>query len=291
MKCEAIYMHSSEFSVRKMCRALELCESSYYQWLKGERRRQVRAKEKQELILKVREVFEESHCIYVCRRMKAALEEKGIVLSEWKIRRIMRENGFYPVSIRKYRPGRSGKPDGRIFDNVISQDFRCGKANEKWVGDITYIKTCLGWVYLAAIMDMYNREIIGYAVSKNIDSELTCRALRNAIKRTGSPKELIFHSDRGSQYRSQKYQKILDENNIRGSMSKAGCPYDNSAMESFFASMKKEYVSRKEYATMEAVEKHLFYYIEIFYNRKRLHSSLGYMSPVAFRLKNERKSI
>ena len=140
-------------------------------------------------------------------------------------------------------------------------------------------------------MDLYNREIIGYAVSKHIDSELTKRALDNAVMKMGKPQGVIFHSDRGSQYSSKAYQKELNKYGIKGSMSKAGYPYDNSAMESFFASMKKEYFSRREYATIEAVEDHVFYYIEMFYNRKRLHSTLGYMSPVAYRLKNAVKKV
>lgn len=264
---------------------MELCEASYYQWKKGEEKREKKQKQEQEQILEVKAVFEESKKTYGCRRVKQALEKKGIVYSEWKIRRIMRENGFYPITIRKYNPGRSGKSDGRYYDNIIKQDFKANNPNEKWVGDITYLKTKLGWVYLAAVMDLYNREIIGYAVSKTIDAELACRALRNAIVKSGRPKELLFHSDRGSQYCSKKYQSILNEYKITGSMSKAGYPYDNSCMESFFASMKKECISRREYATMEMVEKDIFYYVEIFYNRKRLHSILGYLSPVAYRLK------
>ena len=290
MKCEAVYAHSSEFSVRKMCRALGLCEASYYQWRRGEKRRCEKRAAEQALIKQIKAVFEESNCTYGCRRMKQALEDKGIVLSEWKIRRIMRENGFYPVTIGKYRPGKRGKPDRRFYNNIIKQDFTTERMNQKWVGDITYLKTKLGWVYLAAVMDLYNREVIGYAVSKTIDAELACQALRNAIIRNGKPEELVFHSDRGSQYSSRKYQSILNEYHITGSMSNPGCPYDNSCMESFFASMKKEYISRKEYATMEAVKQDIFYYVEIFDNRKGLHSALGYQSPVSYRLQNYKKT-
>ena len=148
------------------------------------------------------------------------------------------------------------------------------------------MKTEIGWVYLAAVIDLYNREVIGYEVSKSIDTELVCRALSNALlRREKCADPLVFHSDRGCQYSSRRYQSMLSEHNIQGSMSKAGCPYDNSCMESFFASLKKEYFYRREYATIDNVRRDLFYYIEIFYNRKRLHSSLGYMSTVAYRLK------
>ena len=218
--------------------------------------------------------------------MKIALQERGMWISEWVIRRVMRENGMYPRTTRKFRPGHKGNSDGRFYENMIEQDFSCESMNKKWVGDITYLRTNQGWIYLAAVMDLYNREIIGYAISKKCDTELVCRALRNAVARRGNSREgLIFHSDRGCQYSSKKYQKLLDEYRITGSMSKAGCPYDNSCMESFYASLKKEYIRRKEYATLEAIRADLFYYIELFYNRKRLHASLGYMSPIAYRLK------
>ncbi len=286
MRCEAIYAHSSEFSVRKMCRTLELCESSYYQWLRGEKRRQKKRELEQDLIKQVQKVFDDTNRIYGCRRLQKALLEEKIVLSEWKVRRIMRENGMYPESLKKFKPGKNGNKDGKYFDNTVKQDFRCEKPDEKWVGDITYLKTKLGWVYLATVMDLYNREIIGYYVSRQMDSEIVCRALDRALqKRENKEKTLIFHSDRSCQYCSKRYQAMLSENNIQGSMSKAGCPYDNSCMESFYASLKKEYYYRREYATIEEIEMDLFYYIEIFYNRKRLHSSLGYMSPVAYRLK------
>lgn len=214
------------------------------------------------------------------------MAEIGIRISEWKIRRIMRENGMYPKPVKKYKPGKGGKSDGRYCDNLLERNFNREESNESWVGDITYLRTRLVWVYLAAVMDLYNREIIGYSVSRSIDTDLACNALGNAlVKRTEPQKPLIIHSDRGCQYSSVKYQKMLSENNIKGSMSKAGCPYDNSMMESFFASLKKEYYYRREYDTIRDVERDIFYYIEIFYNRKRLHSSLGYMSPVAYRLK------
>ena len=197
----------------------------------------------------------------------------------------MRENGFYPETRKKYKPYRKGKADGKYYRNLIQQNFRAEKRNQVWVGDITYLKTKLGWVYLAAVIDLYNREVIGYAVSKKIDTELVKQALGNAIARSGVAEGLVFHSDRGSQYASRGYQKMLAEYGIEGSMSKPGCPYDNASMESFFATLKKERIYRREYVTMEEVKADMFRYIELFYNRKRIHSVLGYMSPVEYRLK------
>ena len=183
MKCEAIRAHSSEHSVRKMCKVLELCESSYYQWLRGEKKRQKRKEAERGLTEEVRKEFEESGRIYGFRKLREALagRKEPIELSEWKVRRIMRENGLYPEILKKYRPGRKGKTDGRGYENVLNRDFRSEGPNQKLVGDITYLKTRLGWVYLATVMDLYNREIIGYAVSRTIDTELVCRALGNAL--------------------------------------------------------------------------------------------------------------
>ena len=286
MKCEAIFANSSDYSVRKMCKALGLKEGSYYQWKRGQKRRDERIAAEKEDIKQMQQVFEESNRIYGCRRMKQALRDAGKEMSEWKIRRIMRENGFYPKQLKKFKPGKRIKPDGRYFEDKVRQEFNPMSPNEKWVGDITYLKTRLGWVYLAAVIDLYNREVIGYAISKKIDADLACQALSNAIAGRGRPRALIFHSDRGCQYSSKKYQQMLEEYGITGSMSKPGYPYDNSCMESFFASMKKEYILRKEYEQMSSLRQDIFYYIEVFYNRKRLHSTLGYMSPVAYRLQH-----
>lgn len=158
--------------------------------------------------------------------------------------------------------------------------------NKVWAGDITYIKTQTGWTYLSIVMDLFNREIIGYSISKNIDTELVKSTLGSAISRVNNTEGIIFHSDRGSQYRSKGYKNMLDENKIISSMSKPRCPYDNSYVESFFAILKKEYIYRKSYATIEEIRHDVFEYIELFYNGKRMHSVLGYMSPVEYRLTN-----
>lgn len=180
--------------------------------------------------------------------MQRALCNEGIEISEYKVRRIMRENGFYPETRTKYKPTHNGKTDGKYHKNLLQQNFKTEKKNQVWVGDITYIKTQIGWVYLAVVMDLYNREVIGY-------------------------------------------HKMLKEHNITGSMSRPGCPYDNSCMESFFATLKKERIYRREYDTMEDVQRDMFRYIELFYNRKRLHSVLGYMSPVSHRLEYDRMNV
>lgn len=237
----------------------------------------------QELVKLVESVFEESDRTYGYRAVKAELETQGIELSEYKIRKIMRENGFYPETRTKYRPYRNGKTDGRYKPNIVRQQFHQEAPNQVWAGDITYIRTNLGWVYLAVVIDLFNREVIGYSISKKINAELVRSALGNAIAHYGVRDGLIFHSDRGSQYSSKSYEKMLEQNRITGSMSRPGCPYDNSCVESFFATLKKERIYRREYDTMDDVRGDLFQYIELFYNRRRRHSVLGYLSPVMYR--------
>ena len=267
-----------------MCEVFQLTESGYYKWKERVERNEIKRLKELEIIEKVREVFEESRKTYGYRRMWRELQKMGIPLSEYKVRKIMRETGMYPVTITKYRPGRRGKQTGRYYENHVNQKFEVAKMNQVWAGDITYIKTGLGWVYLAVVIDLYNREIIGYSLSKSIDSELVKRALSNAIvNRKPDYGKTIFHSDRGIQYSSKGYQRMLGENGIIGSMSKGGCPYDNACVESFFSTAKRECIYRKEYDTMEEVKSDMFDYIELFYNRKRMHRTLGYLSPVEYR--------
>lgn len=283
MKYEAIQAFSSEFSVRRMCEALELDERNYYRWKSCQKKKKAKEEQYQRLVKLVEEVFEESDRTYGYRTIKAELAAQGKELSEYKIRRIMRENGFFPETRTRYRPYRNGKTDGRYKPNIVHQHFHQSAPNQVWAGDITYIRTNLGWVYLAVVIDLFNREVIGYSISKRIDTELVKNALGNAIARRGTADGLIFHSDRGSQYSSRGYEKLLETNGITGSMSRPGCPYDNSCVESFFATLKKERIYRREYDTIDDVRRDLFQYIELFYNRRRRHSVLGYLSPVMYR--------
>lgn len=285
MKYEAVYSYSQGFTVSKVCRALELDESAYYQWLS----RKIAKTEKQEkekvLIEKVREVFEKNKRVYGYRKMQQAMIQEGIPLSEYKVRKIMKQNGMYPVTEKKFKPAKRGKVQGNYYDDSLKQNFKVEALNKVWVGDITYIKTILGWIYLAIVMDLFNREIIGYAINITADSELVKRALANALINTGGGgPDTIFHSDRGIQYSSKSFQDMLLKHGIKGSMSRPGCPYDNACAESFMSTAKRECISRKEYATIEQVKQDLYQYIVIFYNRKRMHRSLGYMSPVEYRL-------
>ena len=285
MKYEAIHRCSSEHSVKKMCHVLELKQSGYYQWKKRLERQLKKREEERSLVIIVGKIFEENRKVYGYRKMHRELNRRGIQISEYRVRKIMRENGYMPIVVKKYKPVHKGKSDGRYFEDQLKQNFEAEKTNQVWVGDITYIKTKIGFVYLAVIIDLYNREVVGYSISKEINAALVVQALGNALVKTGAKGEgLIFHSDRGCQYSSKRYQAMLEAHNIIGSMSRAACPHDNACSESFFSTAKRECIYRKTYAGLEAVKRDLFEYIELFYNRRRIHAKLGYMSPMEYRL-------
>jgi len=285
MRYETMQSLVDQHSVRKMAQVLGVKDSAFYQW----RRRQAKNAEKHQaqayLTAQVRAVFEGSDSTYGYRKMTRALAAEGIVLSEYKVRHIMRMSGMYPITATKYRPARSGKATGRYLDNLLSQDFSTTRLNEKWAGDITYLKTRIGWVYLAVVIDLHNKEIVGYDISYKADTELVCRALSYALMRRDIKEadHLTFHDDRGTQYASMRFQTMLEVNGITGSMSRPGCPYDNACAESFFSVAKRERIYRRNYVDITEVRRDLFDYIEVFYNRKRIQAGLGYKSPVLFR--------
>lgn len=282
MKFEAIRRFSPLFDVTRMCEVLGVKRSSYYSWCKSQVRREERLFKEKNDIKEIEKVFEASDRIWGYRNITRELQGKGLEISEYRVRRLMRENGLYPELAVKFKPQRNGKSDGRYCEDKVKQSFTIPEKNRVWAGDITYIKTSIGWVYLAVVIDLFNREVIGYDISKRIDTQLVKNALGNAIGRRGICEGLIFHSDRGCQYSSNSYQDMLKENRMEGSMSRPGCPYDNSCVESFFASLKKEKIYRRKYDTMEEVKRDIFWYVEVFYNRKRRHSSLQYMTPVEY---------
>jgi putative transposase len=285
MKCERVFHLRKTYSIRKMCEALGLCHTTYYSWIKTKKRQESKKEEKVLLIEKVEKVFIANKRVYGYRKMQHALAQEGISLSMYRLRKMMRENGMYPQLVKKFKPYSRTKSPGRYSPDYVQQKFKTDGFNRVWAGDITYIKTKLGWVYLSVVMDLHNREIIGYSVSKEMNAELVRRSLGNAITQKEGNSDTIFHSDRGVQYASESFQKMLNQYEIKSSMSRSGCPFDNSCVEGFFASMKKEWIYKKDYVSIDEVEKDLFEYIELFYNRKRLHKTLGYLSPVQYRMK------
>jgi len=287
MKYEAmacLYAYG-EHSIAKMARALEVKDSAYHQWKRRQEKNELKRQAEKELIDKVREVFNDNKQVYGYRKMQDALADESIFLSEYKVRKIMKENGLFSVVGHKWRPAKSGKATGRYLDNMLNQNFKVAAPNMVWVGDITYIKTSIGWVYLAIVLDLCTKEIIGYSISRRISTELIKRALANALAICGrDPKvKIVFHSDRGTQYASKSFQKMCRLYNLTQSMSKPACPFDNACAEAFFSVAKREEIYRRRYRDIDDVRFYLFEYIELFYNRKRKHAGLGNRSPKEYR--------
>jgi putative transposase len=259
-----------------MCKVLAVSESGYFSWRR--RGRNGRDLADMRIVRVMLEIHEKHYQTYGGIKMKHALEREGISISLGRVYRLMRQNGIYTVHRYKHRPVSKG--DAESFkENILDRHFRVERPDKVWVGDITYIKTREGWVYLAVVLDLFNKEIVGWAMSRKPDTELVIRAMGHALVRRRHPKQVLFHSDRGCQYASKRYQRYLEENGIGSSMSRKGNPFDNACSESFFATLKKEWIYFKRYVSLQSVETSVFEYIEIFYNRIRMHSSLGYMSP------------
>jgi putative transposase len=275
-----IKRHSSEFSVKKMCQTFEVTRSAYYDWLKLPASKH---KEKdKELIDHIKKIFDESDSTYGHRRIKKELKKKGIKTSNHRVRRLMRENGLISVLKSKYKATTNSNHNYPVAPNLLNKNFIAESRNQKWVGDITYIPTEEGWLYLAAVEDLYHKKIVGWALDSRMTKQLTLKAINQAITRERPDKGLIFHSDRGTQYAAYDYQDKLRAHGIRQSMSAKGDCYDNACMESFFATLKKDLVHRRRFKTREEAKIAIINYIETWYNSRRSHSSLGYMSPMEY---------
>ncbi|ERI92768.1 integrase core domain protein [Clostridiales bacterium oral taxon 876 str. F0540] len=261
-----------------MCKILKVSRSTYYKYLiRQPSKREIENEKIKEQIL---EIYEDSDKTYGAPRIYKALIDKGITISLKRTQRLMTKLGVKSIVIKKFRPT-SSKSKIENKENVLKRDFSANTINEKWVTDITYIHTIKdGWCYLASVMDLYSRKIIGHAMSKTIDTKLALQAVKNAMLLQKPKATLILHSDLGSQYTSLEFSKyISDAKIITHSFSGKGCPYDNACIESFHASLKKEAVNRVKYYDFDTARLAIFKYIESWYNRKRIHSSIGYITP------------
>jgi transposase InsO family protein len=263
-----------------MCKILEVIRSSYYKRKNKERGK--RARENKDLLEKIIEVFRSSKERYGSPRITAELKRGGISCNKKRIARLMNKHGIEAKIFRKYRNTTNSDHQKEKSENILSREFNRQKRNEVWTGDITYIRTQEGWIYLAAVMDIYSRKVIGWQLDKNLNSDLVERALENALMDRRVEKGIIFHSDQGIQYASQSFRKILRDNGFIQSMSRKGNCYDNAITETFFHTLKTELINRTKYKTREEARRSIFEYIEIFYNRRRLHSAIGYHTPVEY---------
>ena len=270
----------AEHAVEKMCKVLEVKRSSYYK--RRNREKGKRFRENKILLEKIKEVFVSSKERYGSPRITAELNRQGIRCNKKRIARLMNKNGIAARMFRKYRNTTNSDHNHQRSENVLMREFTRHKSNEVWTSDITYIRTDEGWLYLAAVIDIYSRKVIGWQLDKNLNSDLVERALENALMDRKVESGIIFHSDQGVQYASESFRKLLKANGFIQSMSRRGNCYDNAITETFFHTLKTELTSRTKYRTRQEARRSIFEYIEIFYNRRRLHSAIGYRTPVEY---------
>jgi len=230
----------------------------------------------------VQAIFNEERSRAGAKRIAKRLKAEGTLVGRHRVARIMRLNGWRAKAARKFKATTNSNHRLPVAPNLLQQNFSASKPNEKWVTDITYIWTDEGWLYLAVVMDLYSRMVVGWAMRERMTTSLVMDALQMALWRRKMPRGVIVHSDRGSQYCSYAYQALLAKNGLICSMSKRGDCYDNAAMESWNHSLKVEAVHGEKFLTRADAKNHIFDYIDVYYNRKRLHSRLGYLSPVYF---------
>ncbi|MGC4063443.1 MAG: IS3 family transposase [Polyangiaceae bacterium] len=269
-------------SVRRLCTLLDVSPSGYYDWLARKREAKEAFSTDERLIVKARAVQRQTGWVYGSRRLRIELNAQGEKVGRRRIRRLCREYDLFPIHKKRFRKTTDSDHQLGYSPNLLGQDFTAGAPNEVWVSDITYIWTGEGWCYLATVIDLYSRRIVGWAVADNMRAQLVVRALQRAIELRSPQAGLIVHTDRGSQYASAAYRKLLKTNSLRQSMSGTGSCYDNAVAESFFASLKKECVSRKVFATRTEAFDAIAAYIEGFYNSNCRHSTLGYVSPISY---------
>lgn len=272
--------NTKHFSVRMMCKLLSVSPSGYYDW--RDRPLSLRAKENAALADKIKAIFDEERFRVGAKRISKRLKAEGTPVGRHRVARIMRLNGWRAKAARKFKATTNSNHKLPVAPNLLQQNFAASRPNEKWVSDITYVWTEEGWLYLAVVMDLYSRMVVGWSMAERMTSKLVIDALQMAIWRRKMPRGVIIHSDRGSQYCSHDYQQLLADNGFICSMSKRGDCYDNASMESWNHSFKVEAIHGEKFSTRVHAKNHVFDYIDVYYNRKRLHSRLGYLSPVYF---------
>lgn len=280
MRYAFIAAHVAQFPMRLMCRALEVSRSGFYAW-RG-RPASKRSTENRLLLERIKAVHRKSRKTYGSPRVHVQLVAEGERCGRGRVERLMRANGIRAKQKRKFVATTDSKHDLPVAENILDREFRVEEPNTVWSSDITYIPTDEGWLYLAGVLDLCSKTVVGWSMSESLEKGLVMDALRMAHRRRRPGAGLIHHSDRGSQYASDDYRKLLKDYGMQMSMSRKGDCWDNAVMESFFGTLKKELVHHRRYRTRAEARRDIFEFIEVFYNRERLHSSLGYMSPAAY---------
>jgi putative transposase len=280
MRYRCIDRRRRQYPVTMMCRGLKASSSGYYAW--RVRPESERAKTDRALTRVMRRLHAESKGVYGSPKMRGELADEGYRYGRHKVARLMRLSGLRGCPKRRFKVTTKRDPSHPVTENLINQDFTAKAPNRRWASDITYISTHQGWLYLAVVMDLYSRRIVGWSMSQWISRHLVIDALNMALDQRGHEGVLIHHSDRGSQYTSDDFRDELEKHGIQCSMSAHGNCYDNAVVESFFGLLKRERVNRVRYRTRDEARADVFDYIECFYNRKRRHGYLGNISPAAF---------
>jgi len=281
MRFAFIAKHRSIWPVAWLCKALDVSRSGFHACLTRSPSKRTRYDE--ELTASMRASFVASDRTYGARRVWRDVLADGLLCGLHRVERLMRKNAMKARPRRRYLPADTGdRVVNAIAPNVLDRQFHAPAPNMRWIADFTYIWTAEGWLYVAAVIDLFSRRVVGWSMSASMTAQLVTDALLMAIWRRGKPDALLHHSDQGSQYTSEQFSKLMEDNGVTCSMSRSGNVWDNAAMESFFSSLKTERTARKTYRTRNHAKADVFDYIERFYNPKRRHSTLGYISPVEF---------
>ena len=270
----------NQFKVKRMCSVLGVSQEGYYRWLK--RKPSQRQMEDQKLLDRIIQIHESSGKRYGSPKILDELRKQGFKCGHKRVERLMHENAIKSIIVKKRKPHSGSVKPEEASENLLNRNFTVTERNKVWVTDITYIKAITQWLYLCVFLDLHSRKIVGWSVSKNPDTRLVISALSMACEKEQPNTGLLIHSDRGTQYGSKEYRKALDDNNFLQSMSRTGNCWDNACAESFFHIIKSEELNWVKVEGIGHLHKVVFRYIELFYNRIRTHSTLGYLSPIQF---------
>jgi len=289
VRCGFVAEHANakELEVNRLCTLMEVSRSSYYHWSRAIEERHLSVEAEKELYLKIVAEFTASRKTYGTIRVWKRLLRQGVSCSRRQVGDIMRKNRLISVYALKKRRSVVTTDSSKTkapAENLLNRNFTAKAVNEKWVGDVTFIRTPEGWLYLATVIDLFSRKVVGYGLSRRNDAKLACDAFKMAVARRKQAKHLIYHSDRGSVYASKEFKDLLSANSISPSMSRKGNCWDNAVAESFFDTLKTEVVFEKTFKLMLSYVSEIIDWIEKFYNPQRMHSSIGYCSPDEFEL-------
>jgi putative transposase len=269
--------HSAEFSIALMCKVLDVSRSGYYDWLTHKPSKRELAN--QALDMKIKDIYKKHKKRYGSPRITKELKLNDEQCSNARVARRMRAMDIKAIAKRKYKVTTDSDHNKSVYQNILNRDFTTSDINQKWCGDITYIKTNEGWMYLATVIDIHSRAVIGWSMNKRMKQSLVCNALTMALFNRGFPKGVMMHTDRGSQYCANNYKNIIKNCGLIGSMSRKGNCWDNAIAESFFHTLKVELIHENSYKTREEARQSIFEYIECYYNKCRMHSALNYKTP------------